>query len=300
MRGEIGMIKGGDPEVCGGTVSSVDESAPKIIKSKDMILFNVSSALGSFTKQDRGEERLRFVSAFAAPAGEGTFLFLETGYSGSESNDLSVSLVKENVFPSLSALVTEYGLSRDNGCHFTTHGLPENFGGSIDIRYRSGERISVSDNQSPVLSCEAAEKTAELFKTALKGEKVALPDVSSLLAVRFEETRTGGGFTKAELTVRQDGTGTNEKSRCFDPPKIYNSKKEVGTDTVNRIKDCITQNAIFAWSSLPDNGFRIEADKKLTFVFEGGGEIEVPNRRLLPDRISRGFFDIELELTVKN
>ena len=42
------------------------------------------------------------------------------------------------------------------------------------------------------------------------------------------------------------------------------------------------------------------SEKKLTFVFEDGGEITVPGDRMTPGRIHGGFFNIELEMTTKH
>lgn len=300
MKGEA-TVETREPEVCGGTTSSIDENAPKTITSGEMTYFCVESVIGIPPDRYAEEETLYFVSAFAAPTGRGNFLLLETRNSYERSAGcVSTALVKEDVFPALTSLVRESGLAKINGVHITTHGLPDNFGGSIDIRYASGERISISNNQSPIISYEAGQKIAELFKKLISGEKVSLPDVSALCSIRFEERRNGGAFTKAVLTLNEDGTAINEKSQCFEPPKVYESKKGVSKETVKLIMDTVQRDSLFAWQGLPDNGFHIENDKMLTFVFKNGTELEVQNRRLLPDQIRNGFFDIELEMTVKN
>ena len=287
------------PQECGGTTATLDTKAPKEITSTDMTLFNVSSAL---PYRGHEEQELGFVSAYAARTCGGTFLFFEKGDIPRKhgKKERGWALVKENVMPALCELVRECNIAKNNGFHSKTHGLPENFGGDIDIRYGSGERISISNNQSSVLSYDTGSKIAQLFTAAMNGEKIPLPDVSSLLSIVFEEKRENGGFTNANLTFNEDGTATNKKTCRYDDPRIYESTKPVEADIVENIKNRIVQSGIFAWSGLPDSGFSFTGDKRLTFIFKDADSITVKYGKILPDRIQRGFFDIELEMTTKH
>lgn len=78
---------------------------------------------------------------------------------------------------SMNFAVSVINLAKDNGFHSETHGLPENFAGSVSIEYASGEKISFSNNQQPILSPNTGLCIKELFSEAMKGEKVSLPDV---------------------------------------------------------------------------------------------------------------------------
>jgi|GEM_PF-767527 len=301
----IVILKKTEPGMCGGTDASQDTKAPKEILSDDMILFDVTSALSRGYIPSEGKrysvEKLGYVSAFAAPAGNGTFLFLETGDSFQKRapKARSWAYVKEDVFPSLVRFVRDRDIAKSNGFHSTTHGLPENFGGSVDIRYASGEKISFSNNQTSIISYDAGAEIAKLFAKAMNGEKAELPVVTSLKEIRFEELRKNGGFTKAVLTIQPDGTGINAKQSKYDDPKIYESEKPVDAETVAAIKKDIEDTGILAWSGLPSNGSSFVTDKQLTFVFDDGREIIVKSDRLVPDQIGRGFFNIELEMTTK-
>lgn len=282
-------LKGG---ICGGTDSSVDKNAPKEIKSGEMTFFNVASAL------DSNGARFGFISAFAAPAGSGTFLFLETGRRGDSA--VSWALVKSDVFTPLAALVQEYGLAKQSGVHSTTHGLPENFGGSVDICYKSGEKISFSDNQTPIISPKFASGVADVMTKAMAGERVPLPDTKTLRSIEFKENRADGRFTKATLTLDKNGTGTNEKSARYSDPKVYESSKPVDAETIAAIKKNIEDTGILAWENLPKSEFSFDENKTLTFIFDGGEKITVVGDRRLPDGIKNGFFAIELEMTTKH
>ncbi len=303
MRGGIRILKKTKPHECGGTDASIDTRAPREILSEDMILFDVTSTLPeTYCSMGPDPERIGYVSAFAVPAAAGTFLFFETG-SGFRRRDERKSawaLVRENVFTALASMTREQKLARSNGFHSETHGLPENFGGDIDIRYAGGERISICDNQSPVLSREEGEAIAALFTGAMRGEPVPLPDPAALREIRFREDRRGGGFTEARLTIRDDGTAVNERKSRYDGPDVYESAKSVSAETVARLREKIAGTGLLAWETLPTREYAPEGKKILTFLFDGGDEITVPDCRLVPRQLWGGFFGVELELTTKN
>lgn len=297
------IVREPQPGTCGGTRATLDTKAPHEIASEDMVLFHVTSALGGMPEpRGPGKEPLGYISAFAAPTGKGTFLFFERGDGprrGERRGDWA--LVKENVFPALVRLTRERELAKQNGSHSHTYGLPEDFGGSVCIRYAGGEKISFSNNQGPILSYETGVEIAALFEKAMRGERVPLPDLADLRQIRFSEEREGGGFTRAVLTLLPDGSGTNQKTRRFDDPKVYESEKPVDADTVAAIRTAIGRCGLLAWRGLPENGFATDLVKrKLAFCFADGTEIAVDDARQLPDQLQGGFFAIQLEMETKH
>ena len=300
-KNKIVVMKKTSPKECGGTDAYRDADAPREIQSHDMILFEAESALPWCPEPEAGVEEgktLSFVSAFAAPSGDGYFIYLERifarlRYDGPEK---SWAFVKESVFPELDAFVREFDLAKENGYHSRTHGLPENFGGEVSVKYASGEKISFSDNGGPILSLDEAERIAAIFDGAMAGERIALPSAEDLTAVRFEETRKDGGLTRAELSINADGTAVNRKKAKYDGPTVYESEKILGAESVGKIKARVTESGILAWAGLPENGFPESAPRTLTFVFADGCEIAVSGSKLLPGNLGRAFFDIELEM----
>ena len=285
-----------EPLSCGGRYATQDTNAPKQIESSEMIFFSATSCLN----RENGEG-LSYISAFAAPLSDGVFLFLQKGegFGRRGETESAWTAVKEDIFPSLVNLVRECDLAKDNGYHSTTHGLPQNFGGQVEILYAGGEKISYSDNQQPILSAKAGDKIASLFAAAMRGEKLALPGIESLIAIRFREERENGGFTEAVLTLLPDGTGENRKKSRYDDEKVYESVKTVSGETLGEIKKTITDTGILFWSSLPESGY-LSVDRKMTFIFEDGTEITVVDGKKVPDPIRHGFFDIQLEITTKH
>ena len=299
----IKILKRTRPGECGGTDSYQDTKAPTSIESKEMVLFEAASALRCDVPSGRGgEEAMDFVSAFAAPSGPGTFLFLETGCRRRRDDGpkFSWALIKDDLFPELTDLVSSLGLAKRNGFHSTTHGLPKNFGGSVSIKYASGEKISFSNNQSPILSFDAGKRIADLFREAMSRERIPLPDVSSLSRIRFYEKRSDG-FTEAVLTLDSDGAGTNRKKSQYLGTQVFESENPVDREAVAVIKRTIEKTGLLAQSGLPRSEYKRTGNEKiLTFFFVGGEAVTVDDGRVRPPRKGDGFFDVELEMTTRH
>ncbi|MBO4694026.1 MAG: hypothetical protein J5659_06540 [Clostridia bacterium] len=290
----IVVISKPEPPSCGGTVSTLDKSAPKTIKSNDMTLFSVISKININSTPPEGKPALNYVHAFAVKGTAGTFLFFDA------HNYLNVStsywlFTDENIFYTLNKFVQKYDIAKQNGYHSTTHGLPDNFGGAVNIKYSSGEKISFSDNQTPIISVEAGNEIAEMFNNFSKISKIKLPDTSNLKEIDYYEERKGG-FTEAKLLLNSDGTATNKNTSKYDN-KIYESENTVDKDTVLSIKQTIENKGMLAWKSLPKSAYTGSEKKKIVFVFEDNTSVSVHNDLLLPYEVSSGFFDIEFILT---
>lgn len=300
----IVVIKKSDPAECGGTDATQDMKAPKEIKSEDMLLFDVTSSLAggmAVHAPANKEQPLGFISAFAVSAEKGALLYLKksAGFGRFAERSHEIALVSNDVFPALVRLVREYGLAKNNGFHSVTHGLPENFGGSVEILYSSGEKISFSNNQFPIISHETAREIVNVFTDAFGRDKLTFPSADRISEIRYSEKRKDGGFTEAVLTIAPDGSGINRRRTRFDEPRVYESEKTVDPETISAIRKTIEENAMLAWNGLPHDGFNKD-DKSVTFVLDGKEEITVLCGRALPANVKDAFFDIELELTVKH
>jgi len=88
-----------------------------------MTLFSVTSALGTWVAPDGCRDPLIFVSAFAARAGKGVFLFLEKERrcGMDRKRDSAYALVKDDVFPSLVELTFRKDRMTINGQTTSVH-----------------------------------------------------------------------------------------------------------------------------------------------------------------------------------
>ncbi len=301
----IVVIRNTSENMCGGTKATMDTKAPKIISSSEITVFSISSSFAGFGTVGtvKPEETIGYVYAHAVPSAGGTFLYLVTkkgmGMYGSDDVWSGWALIKNDIMPSLSDFTNEYELSKNNGFHSFTNGLPQNFGGNIEIIYADGEQISISNNQSPVFSMQAAVKIAKIFRDAMDMERSDLPDISLLSEIRFATDFSDGGFQRATLRLMPDGTGVNHKISKYGESQIYESEKEVESEIIADIKRNITDAGILAWVGMPLRK-KITDDKVMTFVFSDGREITVNDRVYLPYGLTSGFFNIELEMTTKH
>lgn len=296
---DIVVLKQTPPGMCGGTDATLDRNAPNKIISEDMLRFDVTSALHTIV-DDRPvkNRRLYYVSAFAAHSGSNTFVFLSYSDDKMEwrTRKSEWKLLEDNIFPDLVKLVNECDLARNNGFHSVTHGLPEDFGGRINIEYAGGENISISNNQSPLFSLDTAEKIVTLFTEKMRGATVKLPDLAKLSEIRFDEERKDGGFKHAVLKLLPDGSGIVSKKSKYEDPKVYESEKPVDAETISKIISNIENNGMLAWQDISCRDTVFNENKSLTFVFEDGNEVVVKNNHDLPYSISGAFFNIELEM----
>ena len=91
---------------CGGTTKTLDKNAPKEITCDKMTYFSVTSAL---SYSPNGEAQLGYISAFAVPSDNGTFLFLEAAEGHRKLGTTKKwAKVKADIFPVLVKLVLEY------------------------------------------------------------------------------------------------------------------------------------------------------------------------------------------------
>lgn len=298
---DIVILKQTQPDTCGGTDATLDRAAPREIASDALLWFDGESVLPYLDRERRDDGSfpacLGFVHAFAAAAGEGTFLFLSTGEERHGERTSAWALVKGDFMPDLARLIREQELAAHNGYHSQTHGLPENFGGSVRARYATGEKLSFADNQSPVLSRGQGQALADWFAARLKEERLPLPDLAGLVALRFEERRDDGGFTEVDVTLNADGSARVARRRRFDDPTVYEKEATFSPEQVADLKATAEQAALLARQYLPVREYPSGSDKTLTFRFADGEEIAVRDDRVVPGSLSDGFFRVELALT---
>lgn len=298
---DVVILRQPPKNACGGTTVTQDRNAPTDIECREVILFDTESALGMPSDEELkdGKEPLCFVSAFAAPAGGGSFVYYSSGRGFGRRRDKgSWALIRKDIFPELDGFVRKYDIARNNGLTHTTHGLPENFGGSISVDYSDGEKIRFSDNQSPVLERSAGAELDAMFRGFLSCPRIAIPDAEDIVEILFEEIRDDG-YTKALCRINDDGTATNIKDSKYGD-SVYHSEKPVDAETVNAMITNVKDTALLVWRDLPDSKFGWGREKTLAFRWRDGSEISTTDCKAVPDGLSRGFFNIELELATKH
>ena len=162
-----------EPPAPGGSEDRRDPGASPEIASETLVLFDARSSFVTLADPPPWA----YVHAFAAPAEGGVLAGLQCRANPSydpgprkrpEKDYIGAAIVPEELWAELQTLIGTYELAAWNGDHHYTHGLPQDFGGAILADYASGERIDLSDNQSPVMNGEAGEALVSLFRRYLE------------------------------------------------------------------------------------------------------------------------------------
>lgn len=144
-----------DP-IDGGVRHYIDENAPKVIRSTEIVSFQCKFSTLHMLREE--SELAGNVYELQATA-EGGCYGLRVGEGGSFSPDA-------DFFARLQAIVAENDLAQYNGIFHTVSGLPPDCGAELWVEYASGETIRSSDNQDCFLSVKAMTELKELFRLA--------------------------------------------------------------------------------------------------------------------------------------
>lgn len=272
--------------VCGGTSRTYDSDAKKTIESNDILVFELSTKL-----KDRDE--LYEVSLFACKAGSGSFIYFEKLDMKHNSN-CDCAYLETNVLDELDKIVKEFNLAKNNGKSVFTHGLPENFGGRVYIIYTSGEKISYSDNTTPIVLNKEANTFIKYFKKCLNSKREVLPDLSHIKEIIVLEERDNG-YSKADLLKNECEKWKLVKQSVYDS-NVYNSEKEIDDEFINKIKNLVEKNGILGWEDLPNSEFSFEENKSITFIFDNNEKRIIKFNKEVPKKLRDGLFKIELAL----
>ena len=149
----------------GGVVQSVNTNAPKIIESKQIIIFECKFSTLAFLDLD--EEIGNRVYILEARL-ENEFVNGRYRQRSRFENNVDVTFKAEPSFMEcLQRIIEEHNLAKNNGVCVKVNGLPDMYGAKLKVDYASGERIYTSNNQDNFLSVNVMKAMLRLFRTQL-------------------------------------------------------------------------------------------------------------------------------------
>ncbi len=142
-----------EPEVVeGGTVRDNKlDGYEDIIKSKDIVYFEYECGEFKVSCELKGNELNIKSKGGYSNKRDGKYFKLDY-------NTKELTILKE-----LQTIIDKYNLSKDNGYEHEVAGLPEGLGGTLSVRYKSGEKIWRYDNQSNIIDEQAEKEIYEVF-----------------------------------------------------------------------------------------------------------------------------------------
>jgi len=293
MPGGGGFI--GSPRIVGGLTERRDPNAPAVIESEEIVFFSVSCWFSSVAASHKYEYVAG--SAVKCEAGAVAALCWKNEPYGEFQGNLT-AVVSDEIFSELQRIVKEKDLVRNNGLSHIVGGLAPIFGGSIDIRYASGEYIRTDNNQSAVISPDTGEAIAELLKKAIEESQIPGPSVNDISAVSFFEDRGDNDYTR----LRLEGTHFTS-DMCFGPEegKHFLSEREVSPKVMEKLRKIAAAGALLTMDGLFEDagGFYVNRAEAVTFTMQDGSEHTINNRMKLPGEAGNSIFRIRLLLEYK-
>lgn len=281
------------PEMCGGSVENRVAGLSETIKSDEIVSLGISCNFSIVI----GEFKYRYVSLYAVRMKDDkTYIF----FTLDRNNESVYAITDFNILEKLQLLVREYNLSRNNGYSHYVNGLPDNFGGTININYASGERIYRSDNQSSVISPEATDKMAELFIEAASDRYCSANAVKGKLVDFDYNEYNSATDSRSVYHLKKDGNEYilyRENRYPKFSENVYTKEVRVGRQVIEKLEGAFKRQWL--------NGFErfvAETDPKafesivLTYVFDDGSRYTVNSDLKLPFYMSNLCFDIHMYL----
>ena len=276
----------------GGSSNRTDANAPKVIKSTDLTYFSADCNFITMANA----HKYTYIYAYAAKADAGTIVAFrynkDSGGSQALQTESMVTLVSGDILSELHQTVTKYDLVRNNGQSNYVNGLPQSFGGSVHAEYSSGEYISFSDNQSPVISPDAADEIIDIIRKYAEKSSVRPLSVDDIAAVTYSEDRGEANYTIECL----EETKLMTESRYGADGKIYKSDYDAPADTMDKIRRIADDNALLYYEGISETepDFVSIANSKLTFTMNDGCKIEVRDSMKKPAQAGNCIFDIHM------
>ncbi|MBO4290954.1 MAG: hypothetical protein J5898_03515 [Lachnospiraceae bacterium] len=273
--------------ICNVTDLNQDIKAPTEIHSTDLIFFKAGSADGHFSPHHG-------VDVYAARTPNGIFACI-----GGPKVECALFSEDCTILQELQKLIEQYHIIEGNGFHSHTHGLSEDFGGSVDARYSSGEYISKSDNRTPVLSAEAASDIQTVFRnTFAHAKKGVIPPSSAIAAIKYHEKSHNGHYCTMIFRITDDGAFVSSEQKYSTSDKVYKKEKAVALSDFDRIRRDADTFCMLGQQGLDTyHPFCFEiSDRSLTYILSDGSTFHIPQLYGLNTELSQVISKTKLYL----
>ena len=154
-------------DIDGGVVKRYWDDVPKVIESSEIESFCYVVSLFAACEVDGLGHR---VYKLESTMHDGDVFVKYDWYDRQGKSDKGEYKTDADFMVRLQNIVAERKFAQHNGYYHRVSGLPDMYGESLDIVYKSGECIHVHDNQSRFLPFEAEKELIMLFGAATKLE----------------------------------------------------------------------------------------------------------------------------------
>jgi len=258
-----------------------------------MRLFEVSTNFESLACT----KKYSYVYGYASRVDGGALVALILKGGNSTSTDatyVKTALVDEGVFAELQKIVEKYNFIKNNGNSHLINGLPQNFGGSMDIRYSTGDTISFCDNQSPIMGPDAGAEIADVISRYMTEKSIKPLDSKDIVSVRYREDNDGG-YSDYLL---EGNRLISESKFSFGDGKIFKNEKVVPADSLEKIRKMVDAGMLLNWKGLMEIPNPVFPNKKqqVIFTMKDGSRHSINSGMKGPGPANNSAFDIQMYL----
>lgn len=289
-----GLPPGGLP-IAPGSAESRDSGAPKTIVSQDIENFSLDCSFATMGNA----HAYHHVYAYASKVDAGVLVALSynTNQWQSENgeNYSAVALTDGEVLGELQAIVRKYDFAKNNGRSYYVNGLPQNFGGSVHISYASGETIDFSNNQSPIISADAASEAVDILKDRIENKAITTKDADDIVAVSY--LRDTDEFNYEHVKLEGDSL-FSEARYGEDENRLFTHGCKVPADSLDSIRKTAKAAAMLEWTGLFEYDWDMykQSVEQIVLTLSDGTEVSIKEAMKKPGPASNVIFSIRMYL----
>lgn len=295
--GGLGMTRGN--MMPGGASQRQDSRAPQTITSDDVTRFEIRSSFGALADPHTYDDINLYVYKLKTGS---VAMFQARSKRDSSKNVQETCWFAENILPSLHEWIVRFDLVRNNGYSYHVGGLPEGFGGSVNIRYANGEYISKSSNQSPVIGYSEAERFLDLLLGAKETcTPVQAPPAAGVTGVRFVsechfESKKDDSRTVTTLT--RDGRGCRLESDAVYGRQRFHKEADLAPDVFGKVEEIVDGSSLTLWDRLPEAKWGTLDIQRyfVTLTMKDGREISFDSSFRFASSLRSPLFELSLYL----
>ncbi|MBR0138010.1 MAG: hypothetical protein IJM15_06330 [Erysipelotrichaceae bacterium] len=226
----------------------IDEKAPEVIVSKNMILFELHCNFEMYLD----EARYRRFDVFASRCDRGTYIYFNNKLA-EEKYEMKCFVTDFGIFEKLQEVIEKYCLYEGNGLRRFEYGLPDDFGGALLVRYDSGEYITKADNHYAIIPAVAGDEIMDLFLKSGEAYYRQADFSDELREVEFSQNNDSGFFRHYRLT---DENGIwilrGEKFNIDQPEEVMVDQVRVDESVPFRISERFSEYCLYALGGFSD------------------------------------------------
>ncbi|GEM_PF-5518873 len=269
---------------------AVSGEIPYEIISKDIEFFEVGCSFAGMFPACEYEH----IYGYAARVDSGFLTVLTVSDSNDRAGGSTLSAVvseKCGLFDDLYDISVKYHFEKNNGHSQFVNGIPAGFGGTLEIYFASGEKITVYDNRSSIISPNAGSEIVSVFKKHISESRIKTSDCGTVKTVTYMQSSSPDEY----FTICLSGTRlTSEHKFGYEKNQIARIEKVVPDNVIETIRQTADRHLMLHWGGLREQDIFIPSlmNGKIEFELNDGTILTVSESMKKPAASGNIIFEI--------